>query len=288
MTNDSARYDLFTDEVKKEALIHDETAKRHLGFLDGCLTPRDYYESGESLAPMEYTNFFKSGKKMRILDIGVGRGESSVFLASLGHEVHSVEPSAGFCDLVSQTAKKFGLNISVYQTVAEDMSQISIKDFDVAIFNASLHHCDDPELALKKVHGLLKKGGEVYLISETHIRPWVSKKRWYAKMENCPVEMGHYGGNEHGYYNWEYEKMLLNSGYENIKKYPSFMLKDPLYRIECGLRARVNEKRVWGLRQAFTRILFYMVVSRLINYNFFFKMLSKISLVQTQFRATKK
>lgn len=287
MSASADKYNFFGDKVKQEALIHDETARQHSSFLDRCDAPRDYYDSGHSLAPMEYANFFYNNKKMKILDIGVGRGESSVYLASLGHEVHCVEPSQGFCDLVSRAAKKFNLNISVYQTVAEDMSQISVKDFDVAVFNASLHHCDDPEMALNKVHKLLKNGGVVYLISETHIRPWVSKKRWYSKMESCPVKMGHYGGNEHAYYNWEYKNMLINAGYKNIKRYPSFMLKDPLYRIEYGLRARINGERVWNLWNAFKSILFYAIITRIVNYKFLFNFISRISLVQTQFVAIK-
>jgi len=287
MISNDIQYNSFSLGVQQEAQINDETARRHLSFLNQCNTYSDYYNSGESLAPPEYENFFANKSTLKVLDIGVGRGESSVFLASKGHHVYCVEPSKGFCDLIRAASEKFKLNIHTYQTVAEDLDKISEKNFDVAIFNASLHHCDDPHKALKNVYDLLKNNGQVYLIFETHLRPWISKKWWYHKMQTSPVSMGHYGGNEHAYYNWEYKNMLKKAGYKSISCSPSFLFKDPLTRIENGLRTRINGKRMWGLGDTLSRMLFYLFVSKIVCYKPLFSIMSRASLVQTQFSGVK-
>ena len=52
----------------------------------------EFYRSGDSIAPRHYEKIFALDVHAKILDVGVGVGQSSVFLASRGYNVSSLEP----------------------------------------------------------------------------------------------------------------------------------------------------------------------------------------------------
>jgi SAM-dependent methyltransferase len=72
-----------------------------------------------------------------------------------------VEPSFECCQIIDGLSNKFNSNILVYQCSGEDMNQIDDSDFDLCIFNSSLHHCYDPVKAIKNCHSLLKEKGQL-------------------------------------------------------------------------------------------------------------------------------
>lgn len=205
-----------------------------------------------------FNNIDLHTRKLSILDIGVGKGQSSIYLASLGHEVWSVEPYIEYCNQIKAIAIKFDLKINVCNGTAEHIDQIKNK-FDLVIFCASLHHCDDPNLALKLCFDSLKKDGEIRLYGETFLRPWQTKKGFQEKLKNDPISMGHYGGNEHAYHNWTYKKMLIDAGFREIK------LEVPndgsiLDKIEYRLSRRIGDKRIDSNEIILIlRIIYYIV-----------------------------
>lgn len=94
----------------------------------------------------------------RILDVGVGTGWTSVFLASRGYRVVGQDISEGGIALANQNKTKAGLDnlefiVSDYEHMGFD------KEFDGAVFYDCLHHCDDANLALTSVYRALKPGG---------------------------------------------------------------------------------------------------------------------------------
>ena len=97
----------------------------------------------------------------------------------------------------------------------------------------TLHHCDDPMKSLRNAFHALKPAGKIFLCSELQLHPWVRKDSWYRRLETNPVEMGHYGGNEHAYYSWEYRKMLRHAGFVNIRMTPLALSLDPLRHIRA-------------------------------------------------------
>jgi len=222
-------------------------------------------------------------KSLKVLDIGVGGGQSSVYLASLGHQVSCIEPSASFCNVIDTAAKKFSLDIQIYRGVAEDMINIEERDFDVIFFNASFHHCDDPLKCLDNSYTLLKDGGHVYLASENFLKFWNSKKHWHYLLENFPEKIGHYGGNEHVYYNWEYVNFIKNSKFKNVKCDPNAFTFAPVEHIEHVLNTGV----VRGQFAILIRYLFYMTTSFLLKPRAVFNFFGKISVVGCNFVGVK-
>lgn len=279
----------FSEGVARENLVNDDSASRQEAFLESCCTAADYFEQGVSPAYFDYSNFLArfKGRKLRILDVGVGQGESSVFLATRGHSVVAIEPSLGFCHLIASAAEKFRLDITPIVAVGEEIDRIGETDFDVVAFNSSLHHCDEPLKALSNARQVLKPGGYIFLCSELQLHPWVRKRQWYRRLETNPIVMGHYGGNEHAYYSWEYLGMLRRAGFAGIEMEPLALTLDPLRHIEIGLAARVQGKRVWSEWKALSRSIWYIALARLIRFKPLFKLLCRISIIPAQFRAIK-
>ena len=100
----------------------------------------------------------------RILDIGVAYGFSSFLFLKNGHIVSVVEPSHTFCELIDRIASNNGVSMEIHECVIE---QLHIDEkYDACIFNASLHHCDEPDQALDASYSLLNKNGKIVLMNE--------------------------------------------------------------------------------------------------------------------------
>jgi len=275
----------FSDGVKTERIALKPYADEHVKILSGCATLGEYL--CKSNAPSEYMKLIQllPNESMKILDIGVGRGESALFLSSLGHKVFAVEPSEDFCQLLLSASSKFGMPVTVCQGVAEDLSQLGEADFDVIFFNSSLHHCDDPMAALRHSYGLLRPGGGIFLASELYIRPWVSKVKWYERLRTHPIEMGHYGGNEHAYYSWEYMSLLKKSGFDDMRVLP--IAFSALDRLSSILSLRIRGVRVHGEAEFLLRAIYYIVLSRFTRLPFLFQFAARMSLVACNYYARK-
>lgn len=219
----------------------------------------------------------------KILDIGVGLGESSVFLALNNFEVFALEPSEACCKIIKSVSDKFDLKINVIQGVAEDVGKLKTL-FDVVIFNASLHHCDDPCLALNESRKILVKGGKVFLVNENFLRPWISEEKYQKLLVSNPVKMGHYGGNEHAYSNVKYNNFLIKT-FGNCKNLiPRKRLA--LEELELKITSRINGQRVVNLNVGImTRHFYYVLKERMVGLSFLYLLAAKFSLVPVHFTA---
>ena len=267
------------DCVASENTVNDKFAIEHQKTLNTCLSLSDYLS--KSNAPVEYAPLMKRlpAKTLRILDIGVGRGESSLFLASCGHTVFAVEPSPGFCSLIEAAANKFGLNLTVCQGVAEDINLLKQEPFDVVFFYGSLHHCDDPRRALKNSYNILKEDGIILVMSELIIKPWHSKRHFNKLMKTKPIEMGNYGGNEHPYHNWEYVKFLRQAGFVNILTFPMSISFSPLDRLQDILAMRNKGQRMYNKKRFFIVVIYYYLLAIIVRNKFLFYLFSHASIV---------
>lgn len=97
------------------------------------------------------------GRKGKILDVGVGRGEVLVAATERGWECEGVEPSKSFADYAE---KRTGAKI--WREPIED-SQIPDGEYDVVILAAVLEHLYNPDEIIRKVSRTLKVGGIVFV-----------------------------------------------------------------------------------------------------------------------------
>jgi 2-polyprenyl-3-methyl-5-hydroxy-6-metoxy-1,4-benzoquinol methylase len=97
--------------------------------LDRSITPHQYWSTGISEAPYQYESILGDiPPGARVLDIGVGFGQSSVYLAERGYEVVAVEPAIALCRVMRDAAARHNLNILVVQGVAEHLARNQHKD----------------------------------------------------------------------------------------------------------------------------------------------------------------
>jgi SAM-dependent methyltransferase len=154
-----------------------------------------------------------------LLDVGVGLGLTSAYLAIRGFTVTSLDPSLESCLGLEGFFKALDLRASIYRGTAESMDQIP-EVFDGVVFWSSLHHCDDPHRALKNAYQKLRPGGWVVLC-EPVLRFYRTQKWFYRMMEVDPRKIGHYGGNEHIYRSGDYRDFLRRAGFTLVSSVPS-------------------------------------------------------------------
>ena len=155
----------------------------------------------------------------RLLDVGVGWGLTSAYLGSKGYVVTCLDPSPEACRSMEEFYNRLGLQNTIYCGPAEALDHIP-GEFDYVVFWSSLHHCDDPGLAIKNAYKILRPGGWVILF-EPVLRFYRTKRWFYRMMEQDPQKIGHYGGNEHSYRNQEYLDFLAEAGFYNLSSRPS-------------------------------------------------------------------
>ncbi|MDB4926295.1 bifunctional 2-polyprenyl-6-hydroxyphenol methylase/3-demethylubiquinol 3-O-methyltransferase UbiG [Mucilaginibacter sp.] len=277
----------YSTGVSNELIATTKQESDYLNKVESSHSPDEYVDMkhAPSCGSSQFSQLLKQLPKtpLKILDVGVGGGQSTIYLASLGHNVSCIEPSATFCNVIETAAKKFLLNINIYRGVAEDMINIEDGDFDIIFFNASFHHVDEPLQCLANAYTLLKDGGYIMLASESFLRFYNSKKHWQYLLENYPDRIGHYGGNEHVYYNWEYCDFLKKSNFKNVRCEPTAFMYSPVEHIENILNVGV----VRGQFAILSRFLFYMTTAFLFRNRTVFNFFSKISLVGCNFVANK-
>jgi SAM-dependent methyltransferase len=93
----------------------------------------------------------------RLLDVGVGRGETILAAKELGWETEGVEPSATFADYAE---KMTGAKI---WRIAVENADIPAGSFDVVILAAVLEHLYDPDRVIAKASSVLRSGGVLYV-----------------------------------------------------------------------------------------------------------------------------
>jgi SAM-dependent methyltransferase len=282
--------DSLSEGVIAENEATDREAEKTREGLDKQQTVNEYIQNNPSLGPIEMEPVLESRLppgRLRILDIGVGRGESSLFLASKGHEVVAIEPGPGFSETVAAAAEKFHLPVKVYRGVAEDIDRLDEGKFDAVFFTSSFHHCDDPLGALRKAYELLNKGGKIFLLAESYLRPWVSKKKYYWSLEHDPAAIGHYGGNEHIYYNWEYLNMLRKAAFVDAKTFPMAQISRPILRTERMLAERTSGHRSYSETAVFCRVLVFFISAHICRMSLIYNPLAKSSVLPTNFEAVR-
>ncbi len=96
-------------------------------------------------------------KDKKILELGCGAGEASVYFAKKGAEVTAVDISKGMLEVVQKLAKKNNVSVSTKQSSSDN---IDFEDgtFDIVYAANLLHHVDILN-SLKEVSRVLKKGG---------------------------------------------------------------------------------------------------------------------------------
>lgn len=126
-------------------------------------------------------------KGKRLLDVGCGLGEASVYFALLGADVTSSDLSQGMLNAASELAKKNGVTITQHLASAEDMQLGKDEKFDIIYSGNLLHHVDiKPTLERIKPH--LADNGVLATWDPVHYNPIINIYRSMAMDVRTPDE----------------------------------------------------------------------------------------------------
>ena len=101
--------------------------------------------------------YFPKKKKLKILDIGGGAGETAKKLISLGYSVTIIVPS----DILSKRClENTNYKAEVHNIRFEDYEPKKKQTFDLCLFSECFQYIP-AKIALKKAKGLLNKGGQI-------------------------------------------------------------------------------------------------------------------------------
>ncbi len=249
---------------------------------------KNYISSTNGLEIIRHLSDLNPGEK--ILDIGVGSGETSIYLAYLGCDVSVVEPSPKLCQNLAKLAENYEFSLKIYCTNGESISKIK-EQFDGIIFNSSLHHCDDPILALKNCFDCLKFEGKLIIANEPFLPFYRSKKWFYSRLETHPKEMGHYGGNEHNYRYHEYISMLRKAGFNKIISIPNIIIDNYKLRFTEAKNKNINGQPLYQDRTLKIKKAYYYLISKIFSLSWSFKpflsIMKYFSIIPSTFLVTK-
>lgn len=118
-------------------------------------------------------------KGKRLLDLGCGAGETSVYFAMQGADVTAVDISEGMIKVVNKLASRHDVQVDARAMLAEDL-KFDDGTFDIVFGNGVLHHTYRPA-AYEEVNRVLKPGGIGIFIEPLSYNPVISVYRRIAQ-----------------------------------------------------------------------------------------------------------
>jgi SAM-dependent methyltransferase len=156
--------------------VHDEWA---LGTPLDQILVRECFE-----APTAMENRFIVGQMgplrgKKILDIGAGLGESSVYFALQGALVTAVDISPRMVETTIRLGERYGVTIRGIVSVGEDL-QLPANEFDLVYIANTIHHVQDRPRLFDQISRTLKAGGRFFSIDPIAYNPVINVYRRMA------------------------------------------------------------------------------------------------------------
>jgi len=143
---------------QKESAFHDNWAES-VNLKD--ILVREAFESPTALENRFICKLIGDLRGKRILDVGCGLGESSVYFALQGAEVTASDISPGMIEVATNLARFHGVMIHGIVAAGEELN-LSENYFDIVYVANTMHHVADKEKLLGQLQRTLKPGGRFF------------------------------------------------------------------------------------------------------------------------------
>jgi SAM-dependent methyltransferase len=118
-------------------------------------------------------------KGKRLLDVGAGLGESSVYFAKRGADVTATDLSPAMLQTIADLAKLHGVKIQTAQSAAESLN-VPQAHYDLVYIANTIHHVTDRAAIFQQIHRALKPGGRFFSIDPLAYNPVIGIYRKMA------------------------------------------------------------------------------------------------------------
>jgi len=144
------------DTLEKERQFHDAWASTI--DVDG-IQVKDYFEA--CTAPENRFILTQLGDitGRKLLDLGCGAGENSVYFAKKGALCVATDYSPGMVEVALKLAETNGVKIEGCTANAMEL-EFPDNTFDIVYASNLLHHLPEPKMAIREMHRVLKPGGK--------------------------------------------------------------------------------------------------------------------------------
>ncbi len=163
-------------QVQREREFHNQWAKD----LDiESLLVKESFEKPTAIENKASLKQMGDLKGKKLLDLGCGAGETSVYFATQGAEVHACDVAEDFLPVGNRLAEKYNTSVTF---LAASATELPYKDetFDIVFGNGVLHHVD-LELSAKEIKRVLKPGGKAIFIEPLPYNPIINVYRYIAR-----------------------------------------------------------------------------------------------------------
>jgi SAM-dependent methyltransferase len=161
---------------RREADFHDEWARTTP--LDRILV-RECFEAPTALENRFILDVMGPLRDKKVLDIGAGLGESSVYFAMRGADVTAADISPLMVETTVRLGERYGVTIKGLVSVGEDL-RLPAGEFDLVYIANTIHHVQDRRRLLEQISRALKVGGRFFSIDPIAYNPVINVYRRMA------------------------------------------------------------------------------------------------------------
>jgi SAM-dependent methyltransferase len=161
---------------QREAAFHDAWAGSTP--LDDVLV-RECFQAPTALENRFILSRMGPLRGKRLLDIGAGLGESSVYFALQGAQVTMTDISPVMVQTGRELARRYGVEVEGIVAEAEDLG-VAAESFDYVYIANTIHHVRDRDALFQKIHRALKPGGFFFSYDPLAYNPAINVYRRIA------------------------------------------------------------------------------------------------------------
>jgi SAM-dependent methyltransferase len=174
-----------------KASIHDRETEFHDIWAAGtpldAVLVRECFESPTALENRFILALMGNLRSKRVLDIGAGLGESSVYFALHGAEVTTTDISPLMVDKVLQLAGNYGVHVTGIVSTAESLC-VRENYYDFVYVANTIHHIHDRDSLFRQIYSALKPGGKFFSYDPLAYNPIINVYRRMANSVRTPDE----------------------------------------------------------------------------------------------------
>jgi 2-polyprenyl-3-methyl-5-hydroxy-6-metoxy-1,4-benzoquinol methylase len=181
-----------TEHSVEAELLHEREAAFHDAWASSTelaeVRVRECFEAPTALENKFILSRMGDLSDKKILDIGAGLGESSVYFALAGAEVTTTDISPLMINKILQLAAKYEVRVEGIVSTAESLN-VPENHYDFVYIANTIHHVRDRRTLFSQIQRALKPGGTFFSYDPLAYNPVINLYRRMATQVRTPDEI---------------------------------------------------------------------------------------------------